>query len=490
MSEPNAHISHDSDPLMDATFNEPSMQERVELITHLLRHSDRLFTIMSDNAVLLSGFSHELTRHDTLGLHYAEVYPTAGMDAEDIVMQLARAWNVDVDFGETAMNALFHRLPLAFSEPSRAVAIVHSASNLPPMILDGLIGFMQRLDQVMNGRVRLVLTGSSLLTQRLAPMQTLSGAGQVYALHLQSLGEETSHDTGAEQGFVTPATTPPLVEDGKPVSRPLAQDSDTGVRGLILGGLGISLILAVIVALVMRPDAPKAPKETTVSIPLTPPAATEPAPTPSAPEAQAPLPATENAPAPTVTAAPAPVEAVAPAPAPLPAPPPEVKAIPAPSATPTAAPAASPTQPSVYAATPIIASTPSSSPSPAPAASKPVSDAKAQSKPEKPAHQAEDKSLARTASQHFAKENAQLYVLQIITLGSAKATSQFAKAHGLENCQTFRQQREGKDLFSLTCGLYPNREAALEAQKALPSSALGAKPYPRQVADIRKVMLP
>ena len=483
MPDQNARTHDDFDPLMDATLNEPSMQERVELIIHLLRHSDRLFTIMSDDSTILSGFSHKLTHHDTQGLHYAEVYPTAGMDAEDIVMHLARGWNVDVDFGETAMNALFHRLPAMLPEPRRAVAIVHFTDTLPPAILDALISFMQRLDQLLNGRVRMILTGSPQLTQRLAPMQTLSGVGQVYALHLQSLSPNKS----PAQGFVTPEAADLFTSDdatSAPSSAPpratppRAANNGSGPRSLILGGLGVSLILAVVVALMLRPDTPEPPKDTTVSIPLTPTVT------------------------PTVTAAPplSPSEATAPSadtttppaekPAQIATPTPNPEPTPAPVTTPVVSPApvavASPTQPSVYAATPVVSPADTAAPS-AHVASKPAAEAKPEKKPET---KTAAKSSTSPPSQRFSKENAQHYVLQIVTLGSAKAASSYIKAHGLENCQTFHQQRDGKDLFSLTCGLYPNREAALEAQKNLPSSVLSTKPYPRQIADIRKVMQP
>lgn len=79
--------------------------------------------------------------------------------------------------------------------------------------------------------------------------------------------------------------------------------------------------------------------------------------------------------------------------------------------------------------------------------------------------------------------------MQIISLGSAKAVDTYVKTHGLKDCQTFRQKRGDKVLYSLTCGLYPTREAALEAQDKLPGGVREVKPYPRQVADIRKVML-
>jgi septal ring-binding cell division protein DamX len=482
MSTQDTHATDTLDPLMDATFNEPSMQERVELIIHLLRHSDRVFTIMSDDANVLSGFSHKLTHHDTQGLHYAEVYPSAGMDAEDIVMHLARGWGVDVDFGETAMNALFQRLPTLLTDPRRAVAIIHFADTLPPMILDGLIGFMQRLDQLLDGRVRLILTGSALLTQRIAPMQTLAEAGQVYALHLQPIAPSP-----ATHGFVSAAAAEVLDpnEPAPSVERKSANNAGNtnNARGLLLGGLGVSLILAVVVAMLLRPDAPEAPKDTTVSIPLTPPEAPSVAPSsPPASEAETPsepVPASVEAVAqtsvPTSTA-----EAVATPPTST-MPPPAVQ-------TPLPQNAHSGTQPSVYAPVPLKAAEPAAPVTDAVAAASTIAPSP---KPTAPQAKAETKAkpLAQTG-ERFSTSNSSQYVVQIITLGSAKAVSAFIKTHHLEDCHSFRQQRDGKELFSLTCGLYPNREAALAAQNQLPSSVSVAKPYPRQIADIRKVMLP
>ncbi|MDD2893302.1 MAG: hypothetical protein PHF20_05175 [Halothiobacillaceae bacterium] len=482
MSNQDAHPTDTPDPLMDATLNEPSMQERVELIIHLLRHSDRVFTIMSDDSSVLNGFSHKLTRHDNQGLHYAEVYPSPGMDAEDIVMHLARAWGMEVDFGETAMNALFQHLPATLPEPRRAVAIIHFADTLPPMILDGLIGFMQRLDERLDGRVRLILTGSPRLTQRLAPMQTLGNAGQVYALHLQPI---TS--TSAAEGFVSAAaeavlnpndTTSGTTPDLPPrISTHPARHAgnSNSMRGLTFGALGVSLLLAVVVALILRPDAPEPPKDTTVSIPLNPsPVAS---PTEPAPGAEI------------TTTAVEPVAQVMPAATPTPevaTPPQNTPVPPTPPAPVTPSTPPSSTQPSVYAPVPVkpVEAKPVAKAEPLPVAvTKPVQAA--------PVVKTESKAKATTpSSERFAASNASQYVLQIITLGSSKAVNAYIKTHALEDCQSFRQQRDGKELFSLTCGLYPNREAALAAQSKLPSSVNAAKPYPRQVADIRKVMLP
>ncbi len=488
MSNQDARVTATLDPLMDATFNEPSMQERVELIIHLLRHNDRVFTIMSDDSNVLSGFSHKLTHHDTKGLYYAEVYPSAGMDTEDIVMQLARSWGVDVDFGETAMNALFQRLPALLNDPRRAVAIIHNTDSLPPIILDGLIGFMQRLDQLLEGRVRLILTGSALLTQRIAPVQSLAAAGQVYALHLQPLAPSptTQGFVSAAAAEVLDANDPTANPQPYPVLKPTSNASNTNnARGLLLGGLGVSLILAVIVALLLRPDAPEAPKDTTVSIPLT--APVTPASTPAPPSDLSPV----------AEIAPATVEPIAQSTTPTPT----IEA-PATPALPPAPPAQVPsniTQPSVYA--PVQAKAietppvPPKAVEPAPATEviTEVITASAVAPKPSPTVPTKTESKAKPVAQtneRFSASHASKYAVQIVTLSSLKAVNAYIKTHGLQDCQSFRQQRDGKELFSLTCGLYPNREAALAAVSQLPSSINAAKPYPRQIADIRKVMLP
>jgi len=306
-------------------------------------------------------------------------------------------------------------------------------------------------------------------------MQTLGEAGQIYALHLQPLSTQAS----PAQGFVSVAAAEMLDEPSmESVHTPQASrhvssatPNPPNARGLIFAGLGISLILAVVVAMLLRPDAPEAPKETTVSIPLMPaqPSA-EPAPASAEPIAQVtePQAAPEAAPAPVVTA------------------------------TPPAQP--NPTQPSVYAPVPVSApSNPPASatppePKPAAQAETPRITAVKPLQPPKTKESALDAKAKTETSppqgERFAASNASSYVLQIVTLGSAKAVNNYIKTHGLQDCQTFRQQRDGKELFSLTCGLYPSRDAAIKAQQSLPASVLSTKPYPRQVADIRKVMLP
>lgn len=456
----------DMDPLMDNAFGTPSMQERVELITHLLRHSDRLFTIICDEPTMLSAFAHALTREDTPGLHFAEVYPSAGMDAEDIAMHLARGWGVEVNFGETAMNALFQRLAENLREPRRAVAIVHGAESLPPMILDGLIGFLQRLDHMLDGRVRLILTGSNVLSQRLAPMQTLSDAGQVYALHLQP---PPSSATPADDALDTLATEPEANTMTPPLP-PKAPISSSNARGLLIGGLGVSLLLAVAVALLLRPDKPEPAKDTTVTIPLNPGEANN---TATAPATLPTDPTTSSASASQLPeSSPTVVEA-------------QAKAT-APAAAVASSSASSPTQPSVYQDHP---RTPT--PSVAPPADNAIKSKHTDGKESgiATARKPTTTPAAKTPDNtRFAASNASQYVVQIISLGSAKAVQDYIKQHDLEDCHSFQQQREGKTLYSLTCGFYPSREAAAKAVQALPQAVQAGKPFPRQIADIRKVM--
>lgn len=66
----------------------------------------------------------------------------------------------------------------------------------------------------------------------------------------------------------------------------------------------------------------------------------------------------------------------------------------------------------------------------------------------------------------------------------------FIKQYGLKDCHSFRQVRDGQTLHTVTCGLYPNREAASQALAKLPEKARAAKPFPRKIDDIRRIMQP
>jgi septal ring-binding cell division protein DamX len=441
----------------DAPMDTPHpLHERVELIVHLLKFSDRLFAIMSPATDELHTFTDLLIKEGGAGLLIARVHPDLALNAEDVATDLAKAWGIELNLGESAMQAIEQRLPERLPEPRRAVAIIGDVERLPSQALDELIGFMQRLDDQTGGRVRLALLGGPNLAGQLQHMQSLETGGQVYALHLTPPPAEAFADMATS----VPGDEPPAFE------RPAPRDGEAPAlpgRALLIGGVAASLALAVAIALLMRPGEPEVAKDQQVSVPLKSetvaslPVAPLPAPTPGAVTGE---PAVPAPPAPIghqLTDSPA---SPPPPPAPvLPAPPPaEVK--------PSAPVAMAEPKPSVPAAMPAAEPKPSL-PAPKPSAQP-----------------------AKKATNWYAQQKADQYVLQVVSLKSEAEVDRFIKQNGLKDCHSFRQLRDGQTLHTLTCGLYPSRDAASQAAAKLPEKARAGKPFPRRIDDIRKIMQP
>ncbi|MGK0673168.1 MAG: SPOR domain-containing protein [Halothiobacillaceae bacterium] len=485
------------------------LHERVDLIIHLLKFSDRLFAIMSSATDELHTFADLLIKQAGVGLLIAHVRPHPTLSAEDVASDLAKAWGIELALGESAMQALEQRLPERLPEPRRAVAIIEDVDHLPSQTLDELIGFMQRLDEQTGGRVRLVLLGGSNLADQLRQMQSLEAGGQVYALHLSPPPVEAFADMATS----VLDDTPPAFEHFTP--RSSAASALPG-RTLLIGGIAASLTLAVIIAMLMRPGEPETMKDQQVSIPLKsetipslPVAPLPPPPSgavtgePVAPAAPTPMgqqaaPSSTgaggaNAPmlaAPTSTSRPTPL------------PPAEGKpstSAPmgqqaAPSSTgaggtnapmlaaPTSTPRPNPLPPAEGKP-----SAPASTVGPKPSAPATVSTAEPKPSPAapKPAAQPTEK-----ATNWYAQQKGEQYVLQVISLRSEAEMERFIKQNGLNDCHSFRQLRDGQTLHTLTCGLYPSRDAASQASARLPANVQAGKPFPRRIDDIRKVMQP
>ncbi|MGB9671182.1 MAG: hypothetical protein ACPLXR_08565, partial [Halothiobacillaceae bacterium] len=279
----------------DAPMDTPHpLRERVELIVHLLKFSDRLFAIMSPATDERHTFTDLLIKEGGAGLLIARVQPDLALNAEDVATDLAKAWGIELNLGESAMQAIEQRLPERLPEPRRAVAIIEDVERLPPHALDELIGFMQRLDGQTGGRVRLVLLGGSNLAGQLQHMQSLETDGQVYALHLTPPPAEAF----AEMATSVPGDASPVFE------HPAPRSSETSVlpgRALLIGGIAASLALAVVIALLLRPGEPEVENDQQISVPLKSetvaslPVAPLPAPTPGAVSSQ-PLPSPASTP--------------------------------------------------------------------------------------------------------------------------------------------------------------------------------------------------
>lgn len=441
----------------DAPMDTPHpLHERVELIVHLLKFSDRLFAIMSPATDELHTFTDLLIKEGGAGLLIARVHPDLALNAEDVATDLAKAWGIELNLGESAMQAIEQRLPERLPEPRRAVAIIEDVERLPSQALDELIGFMQRLDDQTGGRVRLALLGGSNLAGQLQHMPSLETGGQVYALHLTPPPAEAF----ADMANSVPGDAPPAFE--RPAPRGGEAPALPG-RALLIGGVAASLALAVAIALLMRPGEPEVAKDQQVSVPLKSetvaslPVAPLPAPTPGAVTGE-----------PAVPAPPAPIgHQLTDSPAsPLPPPAPVLPASPPEEVKPSAPVAMAEPKPSAPAAMPAAEPKPSL-PAPKPSAQP-----------------------AKKATNWYAQQKADQYVLQVVSLKSEAEVDRFIKQNGLKDCHSFRQLRDGQTLHTLTCGLYPSRDAASQAAAKLPEKARAGKPFPRRIDDIRKIMQP
>lgn len=448
------------------------LYERVELITHLLKFSDRMFAIMSPVTDELQEFADFLVETGGPGLLFARAHPHLALHVEDMANDLAREWGVEVDLGESAQQAIEQRLAALIPEPRRAVAIIEDVERLPHSALDELVGFMQRLDRQTGGRVRLVLLGGPRLTGLLQQLSSMGDGGQVYSLNL-------TPPTELNEPAAEPTPEPEPLASAAPSVEPTRQGAGLPGRTLLIGGIALSLTLAVIIALLMRPAENERPTNDQLSIPL------QPSPAPAQPVAAPVVGETIPQPAPIghqLAESPAQPTPLPVQPAPVPVPVPATIASQPDGAPMVQEPASEPVTSASQAAVEKQA---------APAAPEKTAAPAVAEKPAVPA--APTKPVATAANKTgswYAQQKGDQYVLQVVSLKSGADIEQFVARHGLKDCHSFRQAVYGQTLHTLTCGLFPSRDAAIQAAAQLPEQARPGKPFPRRIDDIRKIMLP
>ncbi|WP_339529442.1 SPOR domain-containing protein [Pseudomonas mucidolens] len=147
------------------------------------------------------------------------------------------------------------------------------------------------------------------------------------------------------------------------------------------------------------------------------------------------------------------------------APPSGAAADPAPAPAP--APTPAPTQ--IAAAKP--APVPAPTPKPAPAA--------------KPAEKPVTVAKAAAGSGWYGSQPAKNYVVQILGTSSEASAQNFIKEQGGEY-RYFKKDLNGKPFYVVTYGNFANRDAAVNAIKALPAKVQAGKPWPRTVASVQQ----
>ncbi len=97
-------------------------------------------------------------------------------------------------------------------------------------------------------------------------------------------------------------------------------------------------------------------------------------------------------------------------------------------------------------------------------------------------------SAPKAADDWFSQQKPGSYVLQIIALKSLPALDKFIQTQGLQDCHHYTRIDDG--LHVLTCGLYPNYQAARQAAAKLPAKTRNSKPIPSRIEDILEAMQP
>ncbi|WP_426150449.1 AAA family ATPase [Pseudomonas sp. DC3000-4b1] len=161
-----------------------------------------------------------------------------------------------------------------------------------------------------------------------------------------------------------------------------------------------------------------------------------------------------------------------------------------PMVTTSAPPVGMPAGPAV--APPAVASAPPTQPM-EPAPSKPAPAAKpapvpqvAVAKPAPvPAKPAEKPVSKATGGNWYTAQAPSSYVVQIFGTSSESAAQSYVREQGGEY-RYFKKTLQGKPLFVVTYGSFPNRAAAVAAIKNLPAKVQAGKPWPRTVASVQQ----
>ncbi|MGY4531686.1 DamX protein [Pseudomonas sp. TE3786] len=135
-----------------------------------------------------------------------------------------------------------------------------------------------------------------------------------------------------------------------------------------------------------------------------------------------------------------------------------------------------PTAPAVASAKPQAAAPAAPATKPAAAPVKPIA------KVEKPAAAP---AAAGSGSGWYASQAGGNYALQVLGTGSESAAQAFVRQQGAEY-HYFKKTLNGKPLYVVTYGNFPNRTAAQAAIKSLPAKVQAAKPWPKTFSSIQQ----
>lgn len=87
-------------------------------------------------------------------------------------------------------------------------------------------------------------------------------------------------------------------------------------------------------------------------------------------------------------------------------------------------------------------------------------------------------------------QKGELYSLQLLGSRSEKSVVDYLHRYSLDLSQSayYRGDYRGREWYVLMYGIYPDRQAALDARAALPAAVRKAKPWPRDMASVHKAI--
>jgi DamX protein len=82
------------------------------------------------------------------------------------------------------------------------------------------------------------------------------------------------------------------------------------------------------------------------------------------------------------------------------------------------------------------------------------------------------------------------YSLQLLGTRQEKTIAEYINRNGLdiEQCAYYRGSFQGGTWYVLLYGLYPNRDAAVEARVGLPERVSKGEPWPRSLASVHSAI--
>jgi len=470
---------------MDSTStSSPTMSEQADLIAQLVKYSDRLIVVQSQDPEDRSDFIRQVAERLPDDVHVFTHEATAESQLQDLIDELAD--RLQLSPGIEAPRQLVTAVHEAFTGNTRALAVIEDIENWYESDNWTALVELIRVTHEMNSRHLLfILTGQGNLEERLLATPDLGDMqGDIHTVTLSSGAAADDATSDIE----TPAETTTI----PPRRRPQRRFNPTL---LIVAAISVLIVTVGGFALLSRSDKEAKPVTQKLTLPAKPATITAPStPEPAQAPAQTPTPTADTTP-PKLAQLPAQTA-------------PEQNATstvekatadtgssatntgeitPAQPTTPTQSKTTAPTQ------SPTPSAAPETKPQPTATTEQPAPKAKPAPEPKTPAKKVEPKTASKTANgvdNHWYQQKPRARgVVQLGAFNDLAAARGFIKHHqgktSAHNWHIFTQKPKGQLLYTVTIGDYSSVQRARHAIKSLPTALQKLKPYPRSIGSVQ-----